>query len=374
MRKEDLNRLAEQLVSQATKTKEGDKLLITLRGVSKEGKVLAKACKEYAESIGAGATISERGSAYINKVIKNATPESLLQVGKEEMELVQAHTTNVNICDDADLAKIDGDTSDYNKAINNSRTYRVNNLRWLVVNAPSAAFAQACGMDKPTFEKFYMDVHGIDYGRMAQAVIPLQELMAKTEHIRITGPNTDLEGLKKNMGAIPCTGELNLPDGECFTAFNKFSLNGQIQFGPSTYDGKKFSRILVRYTEGYISHAEAGNEAETVELNRILDRDGGARFTGEFAIGFHPHIGESVGDILYDEKRRRSVHIAQGKAYEIEDGLVDNGNRSSVHWDMVHSQDPKDGGGRLFFDDKLIRVDGEFIEPDLEGLNPENLI
>ena len=36
--------------------------------------------------------------------------------------------------------------------------------------------------------------------------------------------------------------------------------------------------------------------------------------------------------------------------------------------------DPKAGGGEIWFDDKLIRKDGLFVLPDLEPLNPENLV
>jgi aminopeptidase len=40
---------------------------------------------------------------------------------------------------------------------------------------------------------------------------------------------------------------------------------------------------------------------------------------------------------------------------------------------MVLMQTPEAGGGEIWFDDKLIRKDGRFVVPELEGLNPENL-
>jgi aminopeptidase len=36
-------------------------------------------------------------------------------------------------------------------------------------------------------------------------------------------------------------------------------------------------------------------------------------------------------------------------------------------------QSPEWGGGEIRFDDRLIRKDGRFVVPELEGLNPENL-
>ncbi len=50
-----------------------------------------------------------------------------------------------------------------------------------------------------------------------------------------------------------------------------------------------------------------------------------------------------------------------------------NGNHSNIHWDMVNIQRPEYGGGEIYFDDVLIRKDGLFVIPELEGLNPENL-
>jgi aminopeptidase len=35
---------------------------------------------------------------------------------------------------------------------------------------------------------------------------------------------------------------------------------------------------------------------------------------------------------------------------------------------------PEYGGGQIWFDDVLIREDGRFVIPELECLNPENLM
>ena len=51
----------------------------------------------------------------------------------------------------------------------------------------------------------------------------------------------------------------------------------------------------------------------------------------------------------------------------------DNGNRSSIHWDLVLIMTEKFGGGEIYFDDVLIRKNGLFVIPELECLNPENL-
>ena len=82
-----------------------------------------------------------------------------------------------------------------------------------------------------------------------------------------------------------------------------------------------------------------------------------------------PYILHPMKDILFDEKIAGSLHFTPGQAYE----EADNGNRSSIHWDLVLIQRPDYGGGEIYFDDVLIRKDGIFVLPELEGLNPENL-
>jgi aminopeptidase len=104
-------------------------------------------------------------------------------------------------------------------------------------------------------------------------------------------------------------------------------------------------------------------------LNAILDSDEGARFIGEFSLGFNPYILHPMKDTLFDEKIAGSLHFTPGQAYE----ECDNGNRSSIHWDLVLIQRPEYGGGEIYFDGRLIRKDGRFVVPELEGLNPERL-
>ena len=48
-----------------------------------------------------------------------------------------------------------------------------------------------------------------------------------------------------------------------------------------------------------------------------------------------------------------------------------NGNKSSIHWDMVLIQRPEYGGGEIYFDDILIRKDGKFLLDELKPLNYE---
>ncbi|MEO8353020.1 MAG: aminopeptidase, partial [Chthoniobacteraceae bacterium] len=100
------------------------------------------------------------------------------------------------------------------------------------------------------------------------------------------------------------------------------------------------------------------------------DSDAGARFIGEFAIGFNPHVLQPMRDILFDEKIAGSFHFTPGQCYE----NTENGNKSQVHWDMVCIQRPDYGGGEIRFDGKVIRKDGLFVPKALQSLNPDRLL
>ncbi|MFA5258222.1 MAG: aminopeptidase, partial [Opitutales bacterium] len=162
----------------------------------------------------------------------------------------------------------------------------------------------------------------------------------------------------------------NIPDGEVYTAPVRDSVEGVITYNaPTVYQGEGFERVRLEFSKGRIVRAIcSGNEEK---LNRILDSDEGARFVGEFAMGFNPHILKPMRDILFDEKIAGSFHFTPGQAYE---GVADNGNRSQVHWDLVNIQRPDWGGGEIRFDGETIRRDGLFIVPDLDQLNPDFLL
>jgi len=135
---------------------------------------------------------------------------------------------------------------------------------------------------------------------------------------------------------------------------------------PTTYLGTKFDKVILTFKDGKIVDVEGSNPEK---LEEIFNSDEGARYVGEFAFGVNPYIKDPMVNILFDEKISGSIHFTPGRAY----GECDNGNKSSIHWDLVMIQTPEYGGGEIYFDDVLIRKDGRFVLPELDGLNPENL-
>ena len=246
---------------------------------------------------------------------------------------------------------------------------RVPKTKWVVLRWPTSAMAQQAGMSTEAFEDFYFDVCTFDYSKLDPVIEPLKALMDRTDRVRLTGPGTDLTFSIKDIPTIPCTGRSNIPDGEIFTAPVRDSVQGTISFNTATiYQGTVFEGITLRFENGKI--VEATSSGGTTEaLNKILDSDEGARYVGEFSLGFNPYVLHPMKDILFDEKIAGSFHFTPGGAYD----EAFNGNRSVVHWDMVFIQRPEFGGGDVFFDDVLVRRDGLFVLDELKPLNPEEL-
>jgi aminopeptidase len=240
--------------------------------------------------------------------------------------------------------------------------------KWVLLRFPTPSAAQAAGMSTEGFEDFCLAVSALDYARMDRAMDPLVELMQSTDRVRITSPGTDISFSIKGIPILKASGQNNVPDGEVFTAPVRDSANGTILFNaPSLEDGTVFERVRLTLEAGKIVDADAN---EPQRLQQMLDTDEGARYLGEFALGLNPLIKRPMKDTLYDEKIGGSLHLTPGRAYD----EADNGNRSGIHWDLVLIQTPEWGGGEIYFDDMLVRKDGRFVLPDLEGLNPENLV
>ncbi len=255
----------------------------------------------------------------------------------------------------------------YNKILNPVLDYRVSHTKWVVLRYPNSAMAQLAHTSQEAFEDFYFNVCNLDYGKMSRAMDPLVELMNRTDQVRLTGPDTDLRFSIKGIGAIKCAGECNIPDGEVYTAPVKDSVNGYITYNTKSEElGFTYDAIRFEIKNGKIINASAN---DTERINHLLDTDEGARYFGEFAIGVNPYILTPMMDTLFDEKIAGSFHLTPGMAYD--DAF--NGNKSALHWDLVMIQRPEYGGGEIWFDDVLIRKDGQFVLPELAALNPEQL-
>lgn len=367
-----IKKLAQNLVNYSCKVKEGDKVYINYFGNDTE-QLARQLIKEVYKA---------KGIPFVRYVSNKVLRELLLECSEEQLKLMAEvdclemskmdcyigirGSENVSELSDVPADKMKIYEKLYQTPVHGD--IRVPDTRWVVLRYPNASMAQLSNKSTESFEDFYFNVCNLDYSKMGEAMKPLVELMDKTDKIRITGPGTDLTFSIKGIKAIPCAGEMNIPDGEVFTAPVKDSINGRLSYNtPAVYQGFTYENIVLEFKDGKIIKAAAN---DTDRINEVFNTDEGARYIGEFAIGVNPFVLEPMKDTLFDEKIMGSFHFTPGRCYD----EAPNGNESAIHWDLVCIQTPAYGGGEIYFDDMLIRKDGRFVIKELECLNPESLI
>ncbi len=242
---------------------------------------------------------------------------------------------------------------------------RINQRKWVALKYPSQLDAYKAKMKNDEFYDYAMRAMTFNYEEMAEMIRPLKNLMENTDKVRIVGPDTDVSFSIKGMPIIPCVGRSNLPDGEIFVAPIKTSVEGKIQYNTdSPFRGSVFSNISFVFEKGEIISASCDGDNNQL-LHEIIATDEGSKYIGEFSIGLNPAVLKPMGDILYDEKIIGSIHFTPGRAYR----ESYNGNDSAIHWDIVLIQREEYGGGEIYFDDKLIKKDGFFVDEELKHLN-----
>ncbi len=370
MRDPRTQQLANLIVHHSTALKPGEAILIEAFDMTN---ALVVDLVETVQKTGAIPIVSVRDNGVIRAQLRGAT-EAALQVQAKielfQMQQVQAYVGIRGSENVSELGDVPGENMGMFQRIVAQPVhldYRVNHTKWVVLRYPNGAMAQLAGMSTEAFEDFYFRVCNVDYQRMRDAIVPLRERMLRTDRVHLKGPGTDLRFSIKDIGVISCHGERNIPDGECFTAPVRTSVEGTITYNtPSVYLGTSYDSLSFTFEGGRIVRA-TGNPQD--KLDHLLDSDPGARYVGEFSLGFNPFIMKPMKDTLFDEKIAGSLHFTPGQAYE----TADNGNRSKVHWDLVLIQRPEYGGGEVWFDGELIRKDGIFLTKDLKPLNPANL-
>lgn len=364
-----IEKLSRQLAEYAVSLEKGEKILIEYTG--QETLPLVQQLIKDAYRLGAVPFVKERNDRVRRALLLGADREQLkLQCDVELARMKEMNAwigirggDNASELSDVPVEKLQL----YDEMMQPVLDRRVNHTKWAVLRYPNPSMAQLAGKSLEAFEDFYFQVCNMDYRRMSLAMDALVDLMNRTDQVRLTGPGTDLTFSIKGIPAIKCDGKMNIPDGEVYTAPVRESVNGVITYNaPSEMQGFVYENVRFEIEQGRIVKAEAN---DTARINAFLDADEGARYFGEFAIGVNPFVLEPMKDILFDEKICGSIHLTPGMAYED----ADNGNRSSVHWDLVLIQRPEYGGGEIWFDDRLIRKDGRFVAEELLALNPENL-
>ncbi|CAH8769825.1 aminopeptidase [Paenibacillus dendritiformis] len=365
-----LQKLAQNLVGYSINVQPGENVLIEMIGSERE---LVTILVDEVAARGGRPFVQLTDRKVLRSLIKNASEEQMKTWREYDllrMQNMQGYIgiragENANEMSDVPEDKMKLYDAIYSHPVHMEE--RVKRTKWVVLRYPNASMAQLANTSTEAFEDFYFDVCNLDYSKMDKAMESLKALMDRTDKVRLTGPGTDLTFSIRGIGSVKCSGQNNIPDGEVYTAPVRDSVNGTLTYNtPSIYNGFTFENISFRFENGKIVEATSN---DTARINHILNSDEGARHIGEFAIGVNPYILHPMKDTLFDEKIAGSIHFTPGQAYE----TADNGNRSSIHWDLVLIQRPEYGGGEMYFDDVLVRKDGLFVIPELECLNPERL-
>jgi aminopeptidase len=367
-----MHRLAELLVRHSVRVQPGEKVLIEAYDIPTD---MTVALIKAVAAVGGQPLVSTYQQPVLRALYQAASADQMQLIGaveRQRMEGVQCYIGMRGSHNTSEMSDVPRDKMDlYERHWWNHvhSQVRVPNTKWVVLRWPSPAMAQSAGMSTEAFEDYYFNVcAGVDYDAMQRAMEPLEALMRRTDQVHIKGPGTDLRFSIKGIGVVPCFGERNIPDGEIYTCPVKTSVEGYITYNCETlYRGTLFTNVHFAFDQGKIVKAEAG--ANTAKLNEILDADEGARYLGEWSFGVNPYISNPMRDTLFDEKIAGSFHLTPGQCYK----EASNGNDSQIHWDIVCRQDPAVGGGEIWFDGVLIRKDGRFVLPELQGLNPEAL-
>lgn len=364
-----VKQLADVLVNYSCNVQKNEKVLINYEGEC--CKPLVKQLIKNIYARGGMPYVEMRDSSVTREILLGATEEQMDFLNEYQLMQMKGMDCYIAIRAGSNTSELSDVPSDklnmYYRKTQPVLDYRVNETKWVVLRYPNESMAQLAGTSLESFEDFYFEVCTLDYAKMSKAMDSLVELMNRTDRVHIKGPGTDLTFSIKDIPAIKCAGEMNIPDGEVYTAPVRESMNGVISYNtPSEEQGFTYENIRFEIKDGKIIKATANDNER---INQLLDTDKGARYFGEFAIGVNPYILNPMKDTLFDEKIAGSFHLTPGMAYED----APNGNDSAVHWDLVMIQRPEYGGGEIYFDDVLIRKDGLFTLPELMCLNPENL-
>lgn len=353
----NVERLAKIIVDYSTKVKADDRVLIVCEGI--EGLPLVKAlhrncilrkARHVEYNLREPSITRDFLSLSDNKQLTYVPPEYLTTIRKTDVYIwIGAHSNT------KELALVDGKRlALHKKALAPLREERLKNTRWCALLYPSVGLAQDANMSLDEFTDFFFKACLRDWAKEKKKMVPLKQMLDSCKQVKIIGKGTELTFTVTKRKSVICAGEVNLPDGEIFIAPDRESVEGTILFNmPAEYQGKRFYDLQLTFKKGKVVKESARNDVD--ELKKILETDKGSRYLGEFAIGLNRQITRQFYNPLFDEKIFGTIHIALGHCYP----QSDNGNKSSIHWDLIYSLKDE---GKLIMGDKVIINDRSSVD------------
>jgi aminopeptidase len=259
--------------------------------------------------------------------------------------------------------------------------YRVDHTRWVLIYWPTEKEACVEGLSYDEYVDLFLKACDQPWREIHAAQAHLVGLLNAAQTLEIDANTQDPDPSRHTrlrMGIGPMrfvnsTIDRNFPGSEVFASPVRDSVEGHLfARGLYDYDGRRMEDIFLRMEKGRIVEAKARVGQD--DLVAVLDTDEGARYFGEIAFGTNPGLRRRVLNGLLNEKVGGSFHITPGRSYSFteyqgQQVVVDNGNRSQVHWDIAVPMLPTYGGGEVRLDGRPIQRDGRFLDPALEILN-----
>lgn len=360
-----IEQLAIQIVEHSLSLKEGQRVLLNVVGHCDE---LIDLLIKHIYIVGALPFINVISVSSLKSIIMDSSDELFKIWAEQDLSRLNSMDAYVGIRVDENLhefsdipkEKYHSYLKHYMQPLQEAMAQR---KKWVLLKFPTPAMAQLAGMSFPMFCDCFHQSCNIDYDGLHRRAQALGDLMARTDKVRIVAPQTELYFSIKGISSYICDGRYNLPDGEIFTAPVIDSVEGNIVFNvPTYYGGIIYDQVELQFHEGKVVKASSNRNEH---MWGILKTDEGSCRIGEFGIGLNPIIRRPMNSLIFDEKMLGSIHLALGQAYS----MADNGNQSSIHWDMVLCQAKQYGGGEIYFDHVLIQKDGQFQLAELMPLN-----
>ncbi|WP_181438601.1 aminopeptidase [Paenibacillus sambharensis] len=360
----DVKRLAQTIVMRSLAVTAGQKVLVDLSG---EVQPLGSAIVNELCRRGAVVQLRETSAAYLKALISGSSEEQLSAWAEAELSRMDGVDAYIGLRADQNQYEFsdiqEARYAAYMKRFLVPWHHRMAMLpSWLLLKYPTHGMAQLARMGREQLDAIFVRSCLLDYDRLAERARPLGERLMSTREVRIVSPGTDLTFDITGMSHYMCDGRYNLPDGEIFTAPLVESAEGIITFNvPTSFLGMTFEQVGLEFRKGKAAPLPGSSS----RLAELLAADEGASRIGEFGIGLNNCIPRPMNQLLFDEKMAGSIHIALGQAFP----MADNGNVSDIHWDLVLHQAEEYGGGELYFDGRLVRRNGLFIDDELKPLN-----
>jgi aminopeptidase len=344
---------AEIIVDHSVRVEPGDNVVIRAPPSAED---LVVAVMEKLGEVGANPSLTFSSSRAQRAFMKASDPEDFelpehQMAAVEEADVAIGIRASRNTHESGDVDP--GKNMAYSKAMKPLQDEMMDK-RWVGTQYPAAGNAQDAEMSTEAYENFVWDAINKDWDEQREFQANLVEILEDGSEVRIvSGDTTDLTMSIEDMEPVNDYAENNLPGGEVFTAPVPDSVEGEVLFDmPLMAQGREVQDVYLRFEEGeVVEHSAEKNEDV---LSAVLDTDEGAKRLGELGIGMNRDIDEFTYNMLFDEKMGDTIHLAIGRAYEMNVPEDRERNESAVHMDMIVDMS----------EDSYIEVDGEVVQRD----------